>query len=358
MTGDPRASARAASCRYVDDAEPGIRRLRAGKGFRYVDARGKPVRDLTTLNRIRKLAIPPAWERVWICPVADGHVQATGRDARGRKQYRYHPRFREIREETKFAHVLAFAEALPAIRRRVDRDLGGSALSREKVLATVVRLLEATLIRVGNEEYARQNGSFGLTTLRSRHVDVSASTIRFEFRGKSGKRHVVCVTDRRIARVIQRCSDLPGEILFRYAAEDGSLHNVEATSVNDYLREVSGSNFTAKDFRTWMGTVLAASALASLSAEGTRPTKETLVRAIREVSTSLGNTAAVCRKCYVHPEIVEAYFDGSLPAALSAGQARARSLSKYEAAVLALLRDRSKTRRMSSSPSTPSRRAA
>jgi DNA topoisomerase-1 len=335
VTPDPTESARAAHCRYVDDRGPGIRRLRVGRGFRYVDESGRPV-DAATRARIRALVIPPAWTDVWICPSAQGHIQATGRDARGRKQYRYHARFREVRDETKFARMLEFAAALPQIRARLDRDLARPGFARERVLATVVRLLEITLIRIGNEEYARANGSFGLTTLRSRHVDVEGSTITFRFRGKIGKAHVVQVTDRRVARMVARCNDLPGEVLFQY--DDGEQPRaVEASDVNDYLREVTGKDFTAKDFRTWAGTVLAAEALGALE----EATAKAAADAIKKVAQRLGNTPAVCRRCYVHPAIFDAHTEGELAGALrrTAVDTKAR-LSSLEASVLRMLKKR------------------
>ena len=344
---DPAESAKLAACRYVDDRAPGIRRVRHGKGFRFLRPDGSPVKDPETLRRIRSLVIPPAWESVWICTSSDGHIQATGRDAKGRKQYRYHPRFREIREETKYERMLSFAEALPAIRARVDDDLGLPGLARDKVLATVVRLLEITLIRVGNEEYAKQNGSFGLTTMRARHVDVDGSTLRFHFRGKSGKTHDVKVTDRRIAKVVARCNDLPGEELFQYT-DEGQLHSVEADDVNAYLKRISGAELTAKDFRTWAGTVLAAHALAGLPLASVSRTalRKNVLSAVRNVSARLGNTPSVCWKCYVHPEVFGAYEAGEL-AALATEPASAEptapaggTLSRAEMAVLALLRER------------------
>ncbi|MDB4936188.1 MAG: topoisomerase [Labilithrix sp.] len=343
---DPHLSAKAAHCRYVDDTGPGIRRVKAGKGWKFVSPDGKVVRDRDVLARIKALVIPPAWTNVWICPDADGHIQATGRDARGRKQYRYHWRFREVREETKYERMMQFAEALPAIRAKVDEDLGKPGLTREKVLATVVRLLEITLIRVGNEEYARENGSFGLTTMRTRHVDISGSTIKFHFRGKSGKEHAVNVHDRRLARVVQRCNDLPGEVLFQFVDDEGQRHSVESSDVNEYLRQVSGAGFTAKDFRTWAGTVLAAQALEALAAFDTKAAaKKNIVLAVKNVSSRLGNTPSVCRKCYVHPEIFDAYLDGHLVQTLQQRAERELrenlpSLSSEEAAVLMLLRDR------------------
>jgi DNA topoisomerase-1 len=334
LPDDPKASAALADCRYVDDASPGIRRARAGKGFKYVGVDGKTIHDAATLKRIKSLVIPPAWTDVWICPRADGHIQATGRDARGRKQYRYHPRFREIREETKYEHILAFAELLPKIRAKVDEDMALPGLPRDKVLATIVRLLEITLIRVGNEEYARDNGSFGLTTLRTRHVDVEGSKIRFHFKGKSGKHHAVEVSDRRLARLVARFHDLPGQELFQYETDDGTLCSVESSEVNDYLRRISGADITAKDFRTWAGTVLAATELRADCAE---PTKKAIVAAVKNVSSRLGNTPAVCRRCYVHPEIFDAYLEGHLEEALSQRSADG-PLSAAETAVLALLR--------------------
>lgn len=343
---DPVESAKAANCRYVDDSGPGIRRLGAGKGWKYVTPENKVIRDREVLGRIKALVIPPAWTKVWICPDADGHIQATGRDVRGRKQYRYHARFREVREETKYERMMQFAEALPGIRNKVDEDLSLPGLTRDKVLATVVRLLEITLIRVGNEEYVRDNGSFGLTTMRTRHVDITGSTIKFHFRGKSGKDHAVKVQDRRLARVVQRCNDLPGEVLFQYVDEEGERHSVESNDVNDYLKRVSGADFTAKDFRTWAGTVLAALALKDLAEFDTKAAaKKNIVEAVKNVSGRLGNTPSVCRKCYVHPQIFDAYLDGHLVATLQQrAEAELRenlpALSAEEAAVLMLLRDR------------------
>lgn len=352
---DPLESAKVAELRYVDDSGPGIRRIAHGKTFRYKRPDGSAVRDLPTLRRIASLAIPPAWTNVWICPAPDGHIQATGRDARGRKQYRYHPRFRQIREQTKYERMIAFAQVLPKIRAQVDEDLGRSGLVREKVLATVVRLLEITLIRVGNEEYARENASFGLTTLRTRHVDVTGSNVRFRFRGKSGIEHALEVHDRRVARVIARCSDLPGQILFQYVDDEGNLCSVESAEVNAYLRGICESDFTAKDFRTWAGTVLAAKELAKLVAEADAQLsgtalKKNVTQAVKEVARRLGNTASVCRKCYVHPEVIEAYLEGQLsleaiPPSMPGGPARAPSLSAAEAAVLALLVARLQRRR-------------
>ena len=313
----PEVSARAAGLRYLRDDGAGIRRRRAGRGFVYVGVDGVRVRDAETLDRITRLAIPPAWRHVWICPVAHGHIQASGRDARGRKQYRYHARWRAVRDDTKYARMAAFAAALPAVRRRVDADLKRPGLPREKVLAAVVRLLETTCIRVGNAEYARANGSFGLTTLRAHHVDVDGATLTFEFRGKGGREHRVGVNDRRLARVVVRCQELPGQELFQYVDTDGARRVVDSGDVNAYLREASGDDFTAKDFRTWTGTVLAAVALAAAGAPRSKThAKRTVVHAVGRVAVALGNTPAICRKSYVHPVVVDTYLEGQLPATL------------------------------------------
>lgn len=307
---EPAESATAARLRYVSDREPGLCRVRAGRGFAYRTARGRTVRDPEVLARIRALAIPPAWTSVWICASPSGHLQAVGRDARGRKQYRYHARWREWRDENKYARLVVFGRALGRIRRRVARDLAGADLSRERVLATVVRLLETSLIRVGNEEYARQNRSYGLTTLRSRHVQVRGPRLRFEFAGKGGKRHVVDVHDRRVAAIVRRCQDLPGHELFQYVDGSGRRHSVDSADVNAYLREVGGHDFTAKDFRTWGGTLLAMLTLAG-SAERPR-TRKRLRAAVATVAERLGNTPAICRKCYIHPHVMDGYLEGAL----------------------------------------------
>jgi DNA topoisomerase I len=320
---DPVTSARYAGCRYVDDQDPGIRRLRRGKSFRLVGPNGQPVSPAIR-ERVRSLVIPPAWENVWICPAENGHIQATGRDARGRKQYRYHPRFRAARDETKFGRLLDFAAILPKVRAAVDEDIARSGFDRDKVLATLVRLLELTLIRVGNEEYARANKSFGLTTLRTRHVDVSGSNVRFHFRGKSGKEHTLAVHDRRVARVVARCHDLPGEVLFQYVDDDGLRRTLESGDVNNYIRRVSGADFTAKEFRTWAATVDLALALRNLTAESDAEAKRNVVAAIKAVSTRLGNTPAVCRKCYVHPLVLETYFAGDLESRLTQAASKKR----------------------------------
>jgi len=314
---DGRASARAAGLRYSTDSRPGITRRRAGRGFGYRTADGETIRDHAVLGRIRRLAIPPAWTDVWICADPAGHLQATGRDARGRKQYRYHARWRSGRDDAKFERLIDFARVLPRIRKRCDADLARRGLDREKVLAAVVRLLELTLIRVGNDEYARLNRSFGLTTLERRHARVEGTSIRFRFRGKSGQRHEVGIRDRRLAAIVRRCQDLPGQDLFQYVDDDGATHDVVSDDVNDYLREISGADVTAKDFRTWAGTVLAYRALRALApGEDERAARHNVVEAVRLTAGRLGNTPAVARNSYVHPAILEAYLDGKIRGAL------------------------------------------
>jgi DNA topoisomerase-1 len=306
-----RQSARKAGLRYASSDQPGWSRRRSGRGFTYLDENGKRIADQATIARIRALAIPPAWTDVWICPDPNGHLQATGRDARGRKQYRYHAEFRATRSAAKFDRLLGFAGALPRIRRRVERDLGRRSLSRDKVLAAVVRLLELSLIRVGNDEYARLNRSYGLTTFKNRHVEVRGTSIRFRFRGKSGRQHDVGLRDRRLAAIIRRCQALPGQELFQYVDEAGQPHDVTSEDVNAYLREASGADVTASDFRTWAGTVLAYRALAALeSASDPRTAKRNILEAIRASAVELGNTETVARNAYVHPEVLEAYLDG------------------------------------------------
>jgi DNA topoisomerase-1 len=343
---DPLVSARAVGLRHVSDEQPGIKREKSGKGFRYRDPAGKIVNDEETLRRIKSLVIPPAWTNVWICPNPNGHLQATGRDDRGRKQFRYHPRWREIRDETKYARMIAFARTLPKIRRRINKDMSLSGMPRNKVLATVVRLLELSLIRVGNDEYARQNDSFGLTTMRHKHVDVHGSTLQFHFRGKAGKWHNVDIHDRRIAKIVERCQDLPGQELFQFVDDDGARHDVRSEDVNDYLREISGQDFTAKDFRTWAGTVLASVALREFEKFDTKAqAKKNVVAAIEAVSVKLGNTPAVCKKCYIHPHVLDSYLEGTLLETLKQPTEKAvssslRGLPAEEAAVLGLLQQR------------------
>jgi DNA topoisomerase-1 len=341
---EPRDAAESAGLRYVSDDAPGIRRRRSGPSFSYTWPDGRKV-DKQTLERIRSIVIPPAWGDVWICPSADGHIQATGRDAKGRKQYRYHPSFREIRESTKYEHMMSFAEVLPAIRAKVREHMSLRGLPREKVLATVVHLLETTLMRIGNDDYAKKNRSYGLTTLTNRHVAVDGVQLRFRFKGKSGKEWSLAVKDRRIAKVIRSCQELPGQKLLQYV-EDGKLRDVSSADVNAYLKEITGRDITAKDFRTWGGTVLAALALHELEAfDSAAEAKKNVRAAIARVAARLGNTPTICRKCYVHPEVLGAYFDRSLPLAMKS-EAEAElggelaGLMPEEAAVLATLRAR------------------
>jgi len=336
----PPAAASAAGLRYVKDGSAGITRVRAGKGFRHLDASRQPVRDPEVLARIRKLAIPPAWRDVWICELPNGHLQATGRDSKGRKQYRYHPRWRQLRDETKYERMVDFARVLPALRARAEADLARPGLTREKVVAAVVRLLETTLIRVGNEEYVRQNRSFGLTTLRTSHVGVQGWKLEFRFRGKSGRDHVIGLRDRRLSRIVKRCQELPGYQLFQYLDARGKRRSIESADVNAYLRGIAGADFTAKDFRTWAGTVLAACALGTTAhAASKRQANRNVVRAVESVAARLGNTPTICRKCYVHPAVIESYLDGTLASALRAPASAERTdgLRPEEAAVLALL---------------------
>ncbi|WP_176649839.1 DNA topoisomerase IB [Duganella sp. SG902] len=342
----PQVAAKLAGLRYVHDDQPGIARRARGKQFRYLDADGSAVTDADTLARIKSLVIPPAWTDVWICKHPLGHLQATGRDARGRKQYRYHPRWRTHRDEAKYGRMLSFGKALPAIRRAVDAALRLPGLPREKVLATVVYLLEATLMRIGNEAYARENKSFGLTTLRERHVRLNGGKVEFRFRGKSGVHHAVEVHDRRLARIINRMRDLPGQELFQYEDDDGNPHAIGSADVNDYLQTITGADYTAKDFRTWAGTVLAAMALREYEKyDSQAQAKKNIVQAIEAVAKKLGNTPTICRKCYVHPAVIESYLDGTM---LEALRQRAReelredlhALHPEEAAVLALLQHR------------------
>ena len=356
---DPVASARAAGLRHVEDRHLGYKRrptgrtLRQGKRevpvFLFQDGDGHRITDAATLDRIRRLAIPPAWRNVWICPHENGHIQATGRDARGRKQYRYHARWREERDGTKYSRMIALGKAIPALRRRVATDLAAPELPRRKVLAAVVRLLETTFIRVGNEEYARTNKSFGLTTMKDRHVAFRSAEVRFRFRGKSGVDHDISIHDAKLARIVKRCRDLPGQELFQYVDADGNPATIDSADVNGYIREAAGEDFTAKDFRTWAGTVLAALALrqiVAVPAKGKsprRPNNRDVKRAIEQVAERLGNTPSVCRKCYIHPEVIAAFLDGTLASGILVDTQKSRSpsaLRPEEAAVLALLRRR------------------
>lgn len=310
---DSMASARAAGLHYVSDDRPGIRRRRCGKGFCFYAPDGRKITDEDTLRRIRALAIPPAYRDVWISPDPLGHIQATGRDAKGRKQYRYHPRWREVRDAVKYDRMIAFAETLPRIREHCDAHLRKQGMPRERVLALVVCLLEETKIRVGNEEYARKNRSFGLTTLLTKHVEVAGTAIKFTFRGKSGKHHAVSLRDRRLASAVRRCLDIPGQELFAYVDELGAVHAVTSGDVNDYIRTIAGGEYTAKDFRTWAGTVIAADELRRCpTCNNQRQQKREVLRAIENVSQRLGNTPSVCKKSYVHPAVIDAYFRGTI----------------------------------------------
>ncbi len=339
----PEQAAAAARLRYVNDDESGISRRKAGRGFTYTRPEGGRVEDVETLSRIRALAIPPAWTDVWICRDEIGHLQATGRDARGRKQYRYHQRFRDIRDSNKYDHLVDFARVLPLIRERVDRDLARRSLTRERVLAAVVRLLDKTLIRIGNAAYAEQNRSFGLTTLRRRHVEAATESIRFVFRGKSGKEWKLRLRDRRVTRVIRACQEIPGQRLFQYLDEEGQRHTVTSADVNAYLRDVSGADVSAKDFRTWAGTVLTVEALreAERFSSATKA-KRSLRGAISQVAERLGNTVAICRQCYVHPTVIDLYLEGDFHDELDRARKEAErnppdALEPQEAATLALL---------------------
>jgi DNA topoisomerase-1 len=319
---DPLVAAKLAKLRHVSDDMPGITRHQARIGADYRFPNGEIVRDIATLKRIRSLVIPPAWTAVWICPYANGHIQAVGRDKRGRKQYRYHPRWREVRDDSKYGKMLTFGRVLPAIRERVDADLRRRGSSRERVLAAVVRLMEITLFRIGNSEYARANKSYGLTTLRDRHVEIDGTRIHLSFRGKRGIRHETDINDRRLARIIKDCRDLPGYELFQYVDDNGNRHTIDSADVNDYLREISGEEITAKDFRTWAATNLAALALQEFELfDSEAKKKQAVVRAVEKVAKHLGNTPAICRRCYIHPAIFDGYFDGTLLATLK-GQTR------------------------------------
>jgi DNA topoisomerase-1 len=346
---DPVASAKVAGLRYVnDEITAGIRRVGKPNHFRYLNARGRAVTRRAELARIRSLAIPPAWTDVWICPHPLGHVQATGRDARGRKQYRYHSLWRQVRDEVKYGRLIAFAQALPRIRRRTSADLNAHGLTRARVLAAVVQLLEKTLIRIGNEEYARDNRSYGLTTMRDQHAKVAGAHVNFAFRGKSGIQHAIDLHDARLARIVKACRDLPGYELFQYVDEHGKRQTIDSADVNAYLRELSGTDFTAKDFRTWAGTVMAATALAAVASfKSASEAKRNIVKAIEQVAKRLGNTKAVCRRCYIHPAILDSYLNGvtlTTRAARGVGATRAgrskAALRPEELAVLGLLERR------------------
>ena len=343
---DPELAAKHARLRHVDDTVPGITRHKARNGFDYRLPDGALVRDIDTLKRMRSLAIPPAWNGVWICVDPNGHLQATGRDARRRKQYRYHPRWREVRDEAKYSKLLIFSRVLPKLRARVEEDLKRPGLPRERVLAAIVRLMDMTLFRIGNNEYAKENKSFGLTTLRDRHVAIEGSRIHISFRGKHGKHHETDINDRRLARIIQNCRDLPGYELFQYLDDNGDRHTVGSAEVNDYLREITGEEITAKDFRTWAGTKLAAEALQEFEIfETEAERKKAVLRAIEKVAEHLGNTPAICRSCYIHPAVLDGYLDGSLLKSLAEDTRKylaenIEGMSAEEAAVTAFLRVR------------------
>jgi DNA topoisomerase-1 len=336
---DPLASAQLVGLRYVNDASaPGIRRIGPSKHPRYINPSNKAVTNREVLGRIRALAIPPAWTDVWICVNPNGHLQTTGRDARGRKQYRYHARWREVRDEVKYARLIPFARALARIRKRTAADVKRSGLSRETVLGAVVQLLEKTLIRVGNEEYARDNGSVGLTTMRDAHATITGPKVRFEFRGKSGIRHAIDLNDPRLAKIVKACRELPGYELFQYVDDEGKRQTIDSADVNAYLREVSGEAFTAKDFRTWVGTLLAARALNDAPRfSSTTEANRHVGRAVESVAGRLGNTKTVCRKCYIHPAVLDAYMHGATIRTVRKRAPAIRGLEDEEAAVVALL---------------------
>lgn len=335
LAPDVALAVEAGGLRYVVDTLPGITRRPVRNGFQYLDTAGRPLRDPKELTRIRALAIPPAWRDVWICPYADGHLQATGRDVRGRKQYRYHRQWREVRDEAKYERMIGFGHWLPVIRERVEADIRRPGLSRDKVLATIIRLLDVTQMRVGNEEYAQANKSYGLTTLRNRHVSIEGAVIEFHFRGKGGIAHNIKVSEPRLARIVRRMRELPGQELFQYVDAEGTRHSVGSSDVNDYLRAISGEDYTAKDFRTWAGTVQAWAALQrSGAAANVSDAKSNVRRAIEAAAQKLGNTPAICRKCYIHPAVLAAYMDGSMFGRHTEAIA---GLSMEEAATLALL---------------------
>ncbi|UZW57026.1 DNA topoisomerase IB [Sphingobium sp. JS3065] len=339
---DPCKAERSAELRYASDEEPGFTRRPYGKGWRYFDTQGKRIADRGLIERIDRIAIPPAYAEVWICPEENGHIQATGRDARGRKQYLYHPRFREMRDGSKYEHMLEFARSLPGIRKRIDRDMRRRGLPREKILAAIIWLLEATMIRVGNADYARQNRSYGLTTLNDRHVRVDRDEMRFRFKGKGGKQWNLKLTDHRVARIVRQSQDLPGQHLFQYIDEDGERREVTSGDVNAYLREISGSDITAKDFRTWAGTVLTALTLAEFEqADSETAAKRNVQAAMKKVAAQLGNTPAICRRCYVHPIVIDSYLSQTLM--LEASRRGPAGLRPEERLVLAFLRARQST---------------
>jgi DNA topoisomerase-1 len=332
-------SAREAGLRYVNGDTPGITRKRWGRGFTYLDPRGNHITDETDRQHLNELAIPPAWTEVWICPDDNCHILATGRDDRGRKQYIYHPKWREVRDESKFYRMIAFGEALPGLRARVEQDLALPDLPREKVLAAVIKLLDTTLIRVGNREYASRNDHYGLTTLRDRHVEISGTKIRFDFMGKSGKEIVVEIADKRLARIVKACRDVPGQHLFQYLDEEENRHAIDSGDANDYLREITGADFTAKDFRTWGGTVFAIATLREFEPfEEDAVARKNVIEAVDAVAEQLGNTRAVCREYYIHPGVLECYENGTMIEYLEEDVEEVEGLHPEECEMLALLR--------------------
>ncbi|HEY5093789.1 MAG TPA: hypothetical protein VII69_01595 [Candidatus Eremiobacteraceae bacterium] len=334
-----RDATRNAGLRYVSDTSAGIRRRASGRGFTYVALDGSTVRDRAEIARIRALAIPPAYRDIWICPSPRGHIQATGRDARGRKQYRYHDEWRKVRDAAKFDRMLGFAAALPALRKRVAADLKRDGLPKERVLAGLVRLLESTLIRIGNEEYARDNKSFGLTTLRMKHVDQTRNGLHFKFRGKSGRFHEISVTDKRLARLVRRCGDLPGQYLFQYEADDGTPIAIGSDDVNDYIREATSDEFSAKDIRTWFATTYCLELLLAQEPPATQAdARRAVADAVKQVAERLGNTVSVCRKCYIHPDVIAMYEEGTLKNGAKFTKTRRRGLSALETATIRALK--------------------
>lgn len=328
---DPVESAKTAGLRYVNDDARGISRQRRDQGFSYHDIDGNLIKNKAELDRIKSLIIPPAWDNVWICPLHNGHLQATGKDAKGRKQYRYHPHWRKVRSQTKFNRMIPFSNALPLIRETTDAHLRLKGLPREKVLATVVQLLEITFMRIGNTEYAKENNSYGITTLRDRHVKFSGAKVRFQFIGKSGVKHEIEVNDRRLAKIVKRCRDIPGYELFQYLDEEGNRQILDSGQVNDYLKEITNEDFTAKDFRTWAGTKLAAQTLSEMEPFDTQTqAKKNVTQAIKIVAGELGNRPATCRKYYVHPAIIDAYLEEQLTPIMNHYQKTQSSNSSYD----------------------------
>jgi DNA topoisomerase I len=340
---DPISSAKFAGLRYILDTAPGIRRERNGSGFKYIETSGALITNSDQLSRLKALAIPPAWKDVWICTSPQGHLQATGRDAKGRKQYKYHPLWREVRDSTKFHRMIAFVEALPVIRDRVQKDLEEPGLPKEKILATIVHLLELTLIRIGNEEYAKENNSYGLTTMRNHHLNVKGSKIRFQFKGKSGKSHSIGIKNKRLARILKKCQEIPGQELFQYIDENGNPVSIDSSDVNDYLRSITNQDFTAKDFRTWAGTIYTFMTLRNFDPYQSEADAKTQIKlTIETVAELLGNTPTICRKCYIHPQVLDGHLDRSLMKLESKSPERVPGLAEEEVLVLSYLRKQSR----------------